>query len=161
MTEQVIDFEEWYRHSYRRVLVAVGIVCTGDGARAEDATNDAFMKALERWETVSAMQSPTGWVTKVAVNRAKRGLRWRSRHVELRNVETLAARADSHADLDLWGVLSALTPRQRRAVVLRYIEDLSQRNVAVELGVAEGTASATLSQARRALRSELQKGESI
>lgn len=157
MTEQVIDFEDWYRQSYSIVLVAVGLICTGEIARAEDATNDAYMKALERWETVSNMQSPTAWVTKVAVNRAKRGLRWRTRHVELRNIDALTSQSDHPPDSGFWDVLSSLAPRQRQAIVLRYVEDMTQRHVAVELGVTEGTASATLSQARRALRSELQK----
>ena len=62
-------------------------------------------------------------------------------------------------DLDLWTALDALSFRQRKAIVLRYVEDLSQAEVAYELGIAPGTAAATLSQARGVLKAELQKGD--
>ncbi len=161
MNEAALDFDNWYRNEYPRVLVSVSVVCGGNHARAEDATNDAFAKAFERWDSVSEMQSPTGWVTKVAINRAKRGLRRRTRRIELLNAERMQTPVTNpETGLDLWDSLSSLTPRQRKAIVLRYIEDLPQQQVANEMGVAVGTASATLSQARGHLRSELQKGDS-
>ena len=160
MNEAALDFDNWYRNEYPRVLVAVSVVCGGNHARAEDATNDAFAKAFERWDSVSEMQSPTGWVTRVAINRAKRGLRRRTRRIELLNAERMqTAVTNPETGLDLWDSLSSLTPRQRRAIVLRYIEDLPQQQVANQMGVAVGTASATLNQARGHLRSELQKGD--
>jgi len=160
MNDPALDFDSWYRREYPRVLIAVSVVCAGDHARAEDATNDAFAKAFERWTSVSAMKSPTAWVTKVAINRAKRSLRRRSRRIELLNAERLGTPVtDPDSGLDLWDSLASLTPRQRRAIVLRYIEDLPQQQVADEMGIALGTASATLSQARGHLRSELQAGD--
>lgn len=160
MNDTALDFDSWYRNEYPRVFIAVSVVCAGNHARAEDATNDAFAKAFERWDSVSEMESPTAWVTKVAINRAKRGLRRRTRRIELLNAERMhTSVTDPETGLDLWDSLSTLTPRQRRAIVLRYIEDLPQQQVADEMGVAVGTASATLSQARGHLRSELEAGD--
>jgi len=50
---------------------------------------------------------------------------------------------------------ASIPDRQRAALVLRYIEDLSQADVAERMDIAVGTASATLSQAKGNLRSEL------
>jgi len=160
MDGEKLDFDDWYSSIHPRVLVAVSVVCGGDHARAEDATNDAFVKAFERWESVAQMESPVGWVTRVAINNAKRRLRRRARGVELLNTQRLETAAlDQYEDIDLWDPLAALTARQREAIVLRYLDDLPQRSVAEELGIAPGTASATLSQARRLLREQLQLGD--
>jgi len=154
-------FDEWYGECYPRVLVAVALVLGRDRGRAEDATNEAFVKAFEQWDTVSQMNSPNSWVTKVAINRARRMLRRTARGIALLHQERIETAAhDRHVDLDLWDASEALSFRQRKAIVLRYVEGLSQAEVASELGVAPGTAAATLSQARGVLRAELQKGES-
>ncbi len=70
MAEATTAFDDWFRAEHSRVLGAVLIVCAGDVAKAEDATNDAFVKAFEQWASVAAMASPRAWVTKVAINSA-------------------------------------------------------------------------------------------
>lgn len=158
--QEKADFDDWYCEQYQRVLIAVALVCGQQRDRAEDATNEAFVKAFEQWESVSQMRSPKSWVTRVAINNAKRRLRRRTRAVELLNRERIqTVTLDRHDDLDLWAALNALSFRQRKAIVLRYFEDLSQAEVATELEIAPGTAAATLSQARGILRSELEKGD--
>lgn len=147
------DFESWYRQHHGSVLAALSIFCAGDHALAEDVTNDAWVEALENWSSVVEMASPVGWVTKVAMNKAKRSWWRRKRHLELLNSERLAhIWEDSYEDGDLARELSKLPHRQRRALVLRYIDDLTQVEVAKEMGVATGTAAATLTQARSRLR---------
>ena len=137
------------------------IVCAGDVPRAEDATNDAFIDALEQWPKVGAMEAPTSWVTKVAINKAKRSWLRRKRYIAPVNVDSsIVAASESSPDHDLWGAVNKLSVKQRSAIVLRYIDDLSQSDIAKELGVAPGTVSATLTQARARLRVELE-GESL
>ena len=155
-----LEFDRWYAETHSTVLVAVSLACLGDFEAAEDATNDAFVKALERWDSVSQMDSPIGWVTRVAINRARRNARRRTRRIELLSAQRLeTAVLDRYHDVDLWSSLRKLTARQREAIVLRYVADLSQAGVAAELGVATGTASATLSQARELLRTHLKPGD--
>lgn len=152
-----MDFDTWYQREYRRVLAAVTVVCRASPARTEDATTDAFVKAFERWGSVSKMTSPTGWVTQVAINNAKRSFRKSGRLTSLGNQDKIAeVLADSYPDADLARALAKLTYRQRRALILHYIEDRTQASVADDLGVAPGTASATLAQARKKLRSQLE-----
>lgn len=150
-------FERWYRQEYRAVLSLTMLVCK-DTSHAEDATTDAFLKALERWNQVEEMTSPGGWVSRVAVNNAKRRLTTNRlrRSLKLTSETTAIAPAHKPSDDGLWNAVRELPQRQRCAIVLRYLDDLTQREVASELGVAEGTAAATLSQARNSLKSSIQ-----
>ena len=148
------DFDSWYRSEHKNVLAVVTLLCGHDFARAEDATNDAFLKALERWPSVRTMESPGGWVTRVALNKAKRSLRLRGRRVRQLHTDKVAAE-DRHLDGELWRAVSELPARQRHALVLRYIDDYSQKQIAAELDIAPGTAAATLNQARTRLRAEI------
>ncbi len=162
MTSTVTAFEDWYSDQHSSVLAAVAMFCVGDHARAEDAANDAFVEAYEKWGSVSQMDSPTGWVVRVGINRAKRSHRRRKRRIELLNTQRLeASSVDEQRDLDLLAALAKLPDRQRAALVLRYVEDLSQADVAERMDVAVGTASATLNQARGKLRSTLSEEETV
>ena len=157
MTETV-DFDSWYRREHKKVLAVVTMLCAPDHARAEDATNDAFVKALERWPSVGKMDAPGAWVTRVALNKAKRSLRLRGRRIRLLHTEDVVE--DKHIDGELWRAVSELPERQRHALLLRYIDDYSQKQIAAELEIAPGTAAATLSQARKNLRAEIEIGGS-
>ncbi len=138
MDQETDDFDSWYRGAYGTVLTAVSFVCGGDHAAAEDATNDAFVAAFEAWREVSRMDSSSRWVTKVAVNNAKRTFRRRKRRIELLNSLNSGrleiAWTDSHRDVDLWTSLQDLSTRQRAALVLRYVDDLTQADVAKNMG---------------------------
>ncbi len=161
MSTERRDFDDWFAQSYRRVLGSVLIVCAGDMPRAEDATNDAFIDALEKWDRVSEMDSPRAWVTKVAINKAKRSWLHRKRYVDPVNVDSVvASTTDPESNIDLWAAVSDLSVKQRTAIAMRYVEGLSQGDIAQELGVAPGTVSATLTQARAKLRVELE-GEAV
>ena len=151
------DFDDWFAAEYPRVVGAVTIVCGGDLARAEDATADAFLRALERWDRVRDMDAPAGWVTRVAVNRAKRSFRWRPRSAGFVDSTLHSPAAEPQPeDTEVWDAVRSLTLRQRTALVLRYVADQTQAEVARHLDVADGTAAATLHQARQRVRLELE-----
>jgi RNA polymerase sigma-70 factor (ECF subfamily) len=151
----VDDFDAFFERNYGSVLRAVAFAIA-DAARAEDAVQEAFARGLRRWRSVSAMEQPVAWIYVVAVNVARRDWRRASR----REIHGRAATAPDHSGpvttaVDLHEALLALTPRQRSAVVLRYLADLSTKDVAAALGCAEGTVKATLHQALAKLRVEL------
>ncbi|MBN1607681.1 MAG: sigma-70 family RNA polymerase sigma factor [Polyangiaceae bacterium] len=54
--------------------------------------------------------------------------------------------------------LAALRPQDRALLYLRYLEDLTQSEVACRLGIPEGTAKTGLHRARQRLDRELKKG---
>ena len=76
----------------------------------------------------------------------------------IRSAEGEAAAADDDtawralADVPRWQArLAALTPRQRAVIVLRYYVDLSEQDVAEQLGISVGTVKSTASRALAAL----------
>jgi RNA polymerase sigma factor (sigma-70 family) len=155
-----MDFETWYRDQHPRV-VAILTVAAGDVDLAADATDEAFVRAYERWDRVRAMDRPEAWLWTVALNVARRQARRRlRRRVVERAVGGAAVHAPNPADAavlrpEVWRAVRALSPRQRTAVALRYVLDLPEPEVARIMGVSRGSASATLVAARRTLVSLL------
>ena len=132
------------------------MLATGaDRSRAEDAVNDAFVTTYERWDRVGGLESPAAWVTKVAINNAKRNFRIRHRRIRQMQGLVPTASTDFEIDHDLWNAVRQLPRRQREALALRYVEDMSQAQIAEHLGIAEGTAAASLNHARKNLKSHL------
>ena len=161
MAGEAIAFEDWYRANHGAVLAALVLFCAGDHSRSEDATNEAFIAAFEEWPKVSQMESPVGWVVQVGINSVKRRSRRRKRRIELLNSQRIVgATEDQPRDVDVMSALAELSEKQRKALVLRYVADLTQAEVAAEMDVAVGTASATLSQARSRLRANLDESGS-
>ena len=143
-----LTFDEWYRSNWARLVAAVTVE-TQDRPAAEDAVADAAAKLLARWDAGS-VADPNAWVYRVAVRSARRS-RWRrsKEPVEVGRRET----ADIYGDPDLWRAVAALPTQQRKAIVLRYLLDLTQADVARVMGVAPGTVAALLNQGRERLRS--------
>jgi RNA polymerase sigma-70 factor (ECF subfamily) len=152
----VDDFEAFFARNYGPVLRTVTLA-VGDHARAEDAVQEAFARAYRRWRSVSAMERPVAWIHVVAVNVVRKDWRRADRLADGHTDDPVTADdTDPVATaVDLRDALDRLTPRQRAAVVLRYLADLSTRDVAAALGCAEGTVKATLHQALRKLRVDL------
>lgn len=109
------------------------------------------------------MDSPGGWVYRVALNVFKRRRRRRALERRLLNRHSEAASDTGWTVLDqeLWDAVAGLPDRMRQAVALRYVADLREREVAEVMGVAEGTVAATLSKARRKLAQELGEHEEV
>lgn len=158
--ERVRNFDDWYRREYKTVLAAAVVAAGGDRAVAEDATAEAFVAAFRKWASVSEMESPTAWTVTVATNRVRRAQRslFRRRAREQRHADANSAASTAGPEPvggDLWDAVNRLTHKQRQALVLRYVEGATQAETAAELGIAPGTAAATLHQARARLHEEL------
>jgi RNA polymerase sigma-70 factor, ECF subfamily len=143
------DFESWYRDAHPR-LVATLLLVTGDLGLTVDSVDEAFARALERWDRVRSMASPTGWTFRVARNVSRRSLRRSA--LERR----LLARSPRPADVpapagEIWRIVSGLPLRQREVVVLRHVADLPEAGIAETLGITRSTVSSTLRDAHARL----------
>lgn len=150
----VEEFAVWYRAEHAGVVRALTAVF-GDLDEAREATDEAFVRALERWPQVSGMESPTGWVYRVALNVARRRARRARFQLRLGTGRRAFSAGLEPVDAELWGVVRRLPARQRTAVALRYIADLPETVIAEIMGVAAGTVSATLHAARKRLAVDL------
>jgi RNA polymerase sigma-70 factor (ECF subfamily) len=155
------DFDEFYETYFDRVARAL-VLAGADRESAWDATQEAFARALRRWRTVRDMERPDGWVYVVAMNLLRDRWRRDERHGAAPQQDT-----DNAADntggiatrLSVRDLIATLPPRQRQAIVLRYLADLPIGDVADAMGCALGTAKATIHQALQNLRVELDDQE--
>jgi RNA polymerase sigma factor (sigma-70 family) len=150
MVDQDVEFEGWYRAEHPR-LVSWLTVAVADVELARDAAAEAFARAFAQWRRVSRMESPAGWTHTVALNVARRQLRRRAPETRLLRRDVEPRPAPELVAIEVWDAVRVLPLRQRTAIALRYVLDLSQSEIAQVLGVAPGTVSATLSTARRHL----------
>lgn len=160
-----IALREFLHTRYPRLVAAVALV-SGSRPAAEDAVQEALLRAWERSEKGEEVESLDAWVTTVALNLSRSGLRRlrAERRAKARMhgsawTEDLAPGADQA--LDVRRALAALPRRQREAAVLRYYLQLDTREVAAALKVNEGTVKSTLFRARAALADALGVEEPI
>jgi RNA polymerase sigma factor (sigma-70 family) len=143
-------FEAFYDATHARLVTSMLLV-TGDPDVARDATDEAFVRALGAWRRVSGMASPAGWTYRVAINVVRR----RARRAALER--RLLARSDRPPTSvpapagEAWAAVADLPPRQRTAVVLRFVADLTEAQIAQAMGISRSTVSSTLADATRSL----------
>lgn len=140
------SFEAWYEQERPRILAACIALC-GNSEAALDATDEAFTRALERWSRVATMSSPGGWTQTVALNYLRRALRRRSRTNQVSWGEGDPVSGEV-PDVELWAAVGRLPRRQQTAVVLRYVHDLTQDQIALSMGISRGAVASTLAAAR-------------
>jgi RNA polymerase sigma-70 factor (ECF subfamily) len=156
----VDDFEAFFERNYPPTLRAVSLAI-GDSGRAEDLTQEAFARAFRRWSSVSALERPVAWVYVVALNAERK--RWRREQQgaekEARNQDVPDVAGAVLSTIVVRDALDRLPARQRAAVVLRYLGDLTVADIAEVMGCAEGTVKATLHHALRNLKVDLDGSE--
>ncbi len=148
------DFEAFYRDLHPRLVSTLATI-TGDRDLAIDAADEAAAQALSRWSTVATMDNPQGWVFRVGVNHLKRRARRRAIEAAL-----LRRHRDPPVVLpgptgEIWSLVADLSPRQRQAVALRHLGQLTEPEIADAMGVTRGTVSSTLRAAYMNLRTTI------
>ena len=121
---------------------------------AEDCFQETFLAALRAYPGLRPGSSPRAWLLTIAHNKAIDHLR-RTRAHELEADEVEAPPAPPPPDQDIWGAVAALPPRQRAAVALRYIGDLSHREIAAAIGCSEEASRRSLGDGLKTLRRQL------
>jgi RNA polymerase sigma-70 factor (ECF subfamily) len=149
-------FREFYERLQTRA-VAVARRLVGNPAIAEDLAAEAFARAYSRWPTVRTHPNPEAWLLRVVGNLAVDHVRHEARRPDLRDPGGRADRAGDDAALrvDLARALHRLSGRQQEVVVMRYLIDLTEEDVAVSLGMTTGSVKTHLHRATTKLRSQL------
>jgi len=124
-------------------------------AAAEDATAEAFARALAHWDTVASHPNPKAWVLRVAWNHHRSSWRrWEARW-SAEQQEPSPPAAESWVDPDLIAAIRGLPRGQREVIVLLALGELTPTEIAEVLGRAVGTVRSQLFRARMALRQVL------
>lgn len=120
----------------------------GDRSAAEDIAQESLARAYLRWARISSYRE--AWVARVAGNLAIDQLR--RRKISPSPAHQVDTEVMVIERIDLQRALLGLPKRQRDAVVLRYIADLSEADVAGALGCSPGTIKSHLSRGTSRLR---------
>ncbi len=150
--------EDVFEHEYVRLVQALAIVA-GDRETAADAVQEAFVCLVRGWDRLATYEDPAGWVRRVALNQIHQHQRsiWKQARLLLKIEQQPTVPEEVWSlDPELWEQLRALPPKQRAAVALYYVGDLTAREVAEVMHVSEGTVDQHLHRALRTLRETLE-----
>lgn len=147
MEEDEREFEEWVR-ARTPALARSAFLLTGDIHAAEDLVQDTLVRIADHWHRLHRTGSPDAYARKV-MHRLSID-RWRRRRVRVQEVAHDAASLPEYAtvtgadeatgDRILVGqALGRLTPKQRAVLMLRFHQDLSERETAEVLGCSIST----------------------
>ncbi|MBM2614371.1 sigma-70 family RNA polymerase sigma factor [Actinoplanes sp. LDG1-06] len=145
-------FEEFYGGTRHR-LVTYLYAMTGDRAEAQDAAQEAYVRAWQRWSAVSAYDDPEAWLRTVAYRLCAN--HWRKAKNRVKAYVRHGAEPDApppHPDtVALVAALKQLNVGERQAITLHHLMDLSVADVAAQTGVPVNTVKTRLARGRRAL----------
>jgi len=156
--------ELYCRH--RLGLVRTALLLVGDRATAEDVVQEAFAGLYQALPRLTDPDRAVGYLRSSVINRCRSVYRARSRALRLysryREAEppvwsaesTALAREESRLALQ---AVAQLPARAKEVLVLRYLLDLSDAEIAAMLGVSKGTVSSTASRALAALARDLRE----
>jgi RNA polymerase sigma-70 factor, ECF subfamily len=152
------EFTSFYTASFPR-LVGQLYAMTGDRAEAQDAVQEAFIRAWIHRGQIDTRRGAEAWVRVTAWRIA--ASRWRRAQQGIR-LMLLAAPPDRAAGpgpdrVAFVEALRRVPAEQRRALVLYHLVDLTVEQIAAETGVRPGTVKARLARGRAALTPHLRE----
>ena len=152
------ELETWLSESYDQ-SVRTAYLILGNRLDAEDAVQEAFLRAWRFRDSLARETSIKPWLYRVVVNTCNSKLRQEIPHRDRRgsddaltnvsSIDNLAQRVEQ--SYDVLSALKDLPLALRVVVVLRYYADLSEREIAIAIGRQPGTVKSRLNEARKRL----------
>lgn len=156
-------FERLYRANVGRIY-ALCLRLAGDPVRAEELTQDAFVRAWERLGSFRGDAAFSTWIHRIAVNEFLMSTRADSRrNSRLRvvgdpvEIESGARQPVPEASIDLERAVGALPDGARTVFVLHDVEGYQHKEIAELMNIAPGTSKSQLHRARKLLREALDR----
>src|SRR5262245_16203391 len=158
------EVEEVFRTHYTNAFRAAYRI-TGSHSDAEDVLQTLFLRLLRRGQTEESVSNLGGYVYRAAINASLDVLRSRrdGQCIPLQEdmhiaVKSSPERALESKETQVWlrGALATMNPRWAEIFILRYFDELSNREIAHLLQISQATVAVTLFRARRLLEREFQ-----
>jgi RNA polymerase sigma factor (sigma-70 family) len=146
----VRDFDAFFDKEYTPLLrLMFGM--TGNLVEAEELAQEAMTRALERWDRVSNMSSPAGYVYRTAVNLNRSRLRRLARPLRWSRQSERSSDAEPEVIGSLVSALTALSRGQREAVLLVEWLGLDAREAGRILGISPSSVRSRVHRAKASL----------
>jgi RNA polymerase sigma factor (sigma-70 family) len=149
-------FEAFYEEHHAELFRALWLA-TRNRHEAEELMQDAFLKVYERWDRMTEVANPGGYLYRTAMNALTS--RRRRAAVALRKAVHLLPRDDSISEIEsreaVVRALAPLSARQRAAIVLTDLLGYTSEEAGDILGIKAVTVRVQAGRAREALRKEM------
>ena len=153
-----LTFEEFFEETADRLTGLLGLL-TGSREEAGEMAQDAYVRVFERWDRVSRMDNPAGYLYRVAVNARRSRLRRLGK--EVRTKSDAIDPDDAFASVDrrdeILRALARLSRPLREAVVVCEWLELPDQEAADVLGITVSALRVRTMRARRQLRELLEE----
>jgi len=152
------EFEDLFREHYQLVYRTACAV-TGSPEDAEDIVQTIFLRLLRREVRPDLRENAKGYFYRAAINLSLNAIRLRSKQVQVEDPEALAdSQPVNSSGVDDWirkrvnEALATLSPRSVEILILRYVYDYTEPQIATMLSRSRGTIAVTLFRSRARLR---------
>lgn len=161
--KEELDFAEFVREVSPRLL-RTAYVLGGSQDVAEDLVQEALERACGRWHKIAVTDAPEAYVRQIVVNLAND--RWRRIGRQRESIDAQVPDrpdpSDEYARLDLRDqltvLLETLPVRMRTIIVLRYLHDMDDVQIAAALNISRGAVRSQLSRGLAKLRTDVVAG---
>ncbi|QLQ17055.1 MAG: SigE family RNA polymerase sigma factor [Micropruina sp.] len=147
-------FTRWAQ-AHQRSLLRSAYLLSGDAGQAEDLVQEALLKVALRWSRLAG-ENPLAYARQIIYRDQVSW--WRRRRTGERPMASVPERATQPANQErrllLLDALARLAPRQRQVLVMRYFDDLTEKDCAFVLGISVGTVKRAAHDALAALRTK-------
>ncbi|MCU1677008.1 MAG: polymerase, sigma-24 subunit, subfamily [Frankiales bacterium] len=133
----------------RMTRFAIAIAGSTDGG--EDLVQDSLERLMTVWARVGSTD-PEAYLKRMIINRNVSVWRRRREYPAASLPERAYSLDDRRPSDCVWEALRSLSPRQRTVVVLRYYEDMTEEEIARQMGTSLGTVKSQAAKARTRLR---------
>lgn len=147
-------------HKNYASLHRLAFALLGDASAADEVTQEAFVRLYASWRRLDQLEHPPSYLRRIVVNLCRsRGRRSAvsQRLDPLLRRDSDVVQPDVALRLDIWKALRRLPARQRSCAVLRYLDDLTEREIAEILDCSVGTVKSQLHKARAKLQASLRE----
>ena len=147
--ENIID-------TYGNVLFRLCLIMLGNAYDAEDAVQETLIKYLQKAPDFKDKEHEKAWFIKVAANKCKDMLRFRTRHMMV-DIESIKEFTKDDSDSGILEALMILPEKFRIVLVLYYVEQYKTEEIAEMIGKSVSAVKMRLQKGRRLLKEIYQK----
>lgn len=140
-------------------LLRLALMLSGQPEPAEDLVQTVLVKAYRRWDVVAAAERPIAYVRTMLV---REHISWRRRMASREIIGAVPdVKAPSNpmdevdARVEMWSLMATLPRMQRTVLVLRYYEDMSDKQIAEIMGCADGSVRSNASRGIQNLKTRM------
>lgn len=138
-------------HTYGNMLFRLCLLSLGNASDAQDVVQETFIKYLYKTSGFRDNEHKKAWLIKVATNRCRDILRFRSRH-QMINIDEINEFKAEESDSGILDELLSLPEKFRLVLFLYYVEEYSINDIAGIIGKTPSAVKMRLKKGRQLLK---------